>query len=413
MPLTFTQEVDTAKVEKVVRLEAQLDSMMQMFRSLDNELQYMKKSMSAGKSDVDELMKILGDEEIEKVPEEQRSKSKRIDALLDAITQRPGQLRFNGGATATIQGQPSGDNKFSSGVGSFDILATTSFGNNSLLFFNLEAIGGNGPNEMVSTFAGLNDDAGSTQSEDGLDRIYVLEAWAEFSLFDESLTITAGKIDLTNYFDNNAYANDETSQFISGAFVNSAAFAVPDNSPGLRLRTTLFNRFFIQAGVASSNNSGWKIFDSLYTIGSVGFRLLQDTDWEANIRFYTYQHPSANYSAGYGVSFDETIFGKYSFFGRYGWNSNGVKNVSGISNSWSLGGGFKQNIAVSQFNIGVAYGEIKPSEQLLKKEQIAEIYAKHQMNKWVYISPHIQMVWNPAGISGRHIIYGFRTNFIF
>jgi len=171
-----------------------------------------------------------------------------VDALLKAITQRPGQLRFNGGATTILQHGIQNNNRHSTGVGSFDFYAHTAFGPNALLFFDLEAIGGNGPDDFFPNFAGLNGDAGSTQAQDGADRLTVLEAWTEFTLLNKIFTITAGKIDLTNYFDNNASANDETMQFISGAFVNNAAFAVPANAPGLRLRTTLLNRIHFQLG---------------------------------------------------------------------------------------------------------------------------------------------------------------------
>jgi hypothetical protein len=46
---------------------------------------------------------------------------------------------------------------------------------------------------------------------------------------------TPGKGDLTNYFDTNAVANDETSQFLSSGLVNSVAVTFPeDNGAGGR-----------------------------------------------------------------------------------------------------------------------------------------------------------------------------------
>ncbi len=57
--------------------------------------------------------------------DDQRSKRKRVDALLRAMTQRPGQLRFNGGASTVIQWKPSSKNDFVTGSGSFDLFAHT------------------------------------------------------------------------------------------------------------------------------------------------------------------------------------------------------------------------------------------------------------------------------------------------
>ena len=145
---------------------------------------------------------------------------------------------------------------------------------NTILFIDLEAIGGNGPDEYAETITSLNGDAGSTQSEDGFDRIVVNEAWTEFLFLEKIFTVTAGKIDLTNYFDNNAIANDENSQFITGALINNTAFSVPSNSPGIRIRTTLLKRFYIQFAVSKAENTGSNIFSNIYKIGGIGFKLI-------------------------------------------------------------------------------------------------------------------------------------------
>lgn len=71
-----------------------------------------------------------------------------------------------------------------------------------LLFIDIEAIGGNGPSYFTESFSDPNGDSGSQQGMDGIDRLNVLEAWAEFNALQGSINITAGKIDLTNYFDN-------------------------------------------------------------------------------------------------------------------------------------------------------------------------------------------------------------------
>ena len=407
------QEVDTTKIENIKDIQTVIDSLSKTILKLDNELQQIKKEMVTGSNKSEDILDLLTMDENESMPEDQRSKKKRVDDLLRAIQQRPGQLRFNGGATTTLQGNISQSKTITTGVGSFDIYAFTSFGAGTLLFFDLEAIGGNGPDEFFPTFANLNGDAGSTQDNDGLDRITVLEAWGEFTLLDEMFTITAGKIDLTNYFDNNATANDETLQFLSGAFVNNAAFAVAGNSPGVRVRTTIFKAFYFQFGFSSVHNSGSKLFSEIFKIGSVGYRFFPESDWEANLRVYGFQHPSAKNSAGFGISFDETVFGKYKLFARYGKNSTALSDWFGISSAWSAGLSFIENIDNQGINIGLAYGETMPYNNLLKSEKLLEIYARYQFNKWVYVSPHLQSVWNSQGTTDNHIILGVRTHFNF
>lgn len=410
----WSQQIDTTTIRRVQGLEEQIDSLRQVIRDLDTELRRVKESMVEGPLDMDEILTLLSDDEDgEVVPEDQRSRRKQVDELLKAITQRPGQLRFNGGATASLQGKTGGGNHNTSGVGSFDIFATSSFGPHTLLFIDLEAIGGNGLDEIFPTFSGLNDDAGSTQDEDGFDRISVLEAWAEFAILGGMFTMTAGKIDLTNYFDNNASANDETTQFLSGAFVNSAAFVVPDNSPGIRIRTTVLNRFYFQFGVASVDNSGTNLLEELYRIGSMGFKVFPDTEWEGNMRLYGYQHPMVEGAVGYGLSFDQVIFGSYNIFGRYGKNETGLADGFGISSAWSAGTNFIKQLAGYEAVLGIAYGEIDPRSRDLRSERLLEIYLRRQLNSWVHASPHLQPVWNTAGTSEQLAILGFRTHFNF
>jgi hypothetical protein len=169
------QEIDTVAVMKLVRMEKTIDSLLYRMREIDNELQRVKANL-AEENHLEKLLAAFNEEEVEFAPEDQRSRRKRVDALLKAITERPGQLRFNGGATAIVQGNPDRNSRFATGVGSFDIFAHTSFGSHTLLFFDFEAIGGNGPNEHIVTFTSLNGDAGSTQNPQGLDQLTVLEA---------------------------------------------------------------------------------------------------------------------------------------------------------------------------------------------------------------------------------------------
>lgn len=409
----YSQQVDTTKAINILELKTKVDSLSKVIIRLDNEIRQLKENAVTDESKPKDIIELLTTEETETMPEDQRSKKKRVDDLLRAIEQRPGVLRFNGGATASFQSGLKKNYNNTNSVGSFDIYALTSFGKGTLLFFDIEAIGGNGVDEYISTFSGLNGDAGSLQDEDGTDRLHMLEAWGEFTILDELFTITAGKIDLTNYFDNNAIANDETLQFLANAFVNSNALAVPANSPGIRFRTSILNRFYIQFGLASVDNSGSDLFNDLFKIAGIGFRVLPDTDWEANFRLYGYQHPNAHDEIGYGISFDETIFGEYKIFARYGKNSDELSKWYGITSSWSTGLSFVKNIQDWGVNIGLAYGETEAENSLLHNEKLAEIYARYQFNKWVYLSPHLQLVWNANGTTENYSVLGIRTHFNF
>lgn len=407
------QETDTTYAKQIMHLEQQVDSLRRTLRLIDGEMQEMKQSMIEGESDVDEILAIFGEEDLESASFETRSRYKRVDDLLKAIQQRPGQLVFNGNVTAISQFSVNNNANETYGTGSIDLFATTSFGKGTLLFIDLEAIGGDGPDFLYPTFSGLNGDAGSTQSPDGIDRLHVLEAWGEFTLFKEIFTITVGKIDLTNYFDNNASANDETMQFISGSFINNSSFAVPSNSPGFRLRTTILNRYHLQFGISSQDNAGVRLFNDLYKIASLGFTFAPGSGFESNIRIYAYQVPVAGNDHGFGVSLDKVFFNKFNVFGRYGLNHDAVADYWGIKSSWSAGLRFVESINKQPLAIGVAYGENSAAINNLEKEKITELYIRRQLNKWVHISPHFQYIWNRKGTNEDLAVFGIRTHFNF
>jgi len=395
------------------RLEVKLDSLQNVINLMNDDLQQLNQNIIEGQTNINELMAIFDEDAVESVSFDSRSKRKRVDALLKAITQQPGQLRFNGSTTSILQGAKDGDDWRYYATGSFDIFAHTSFGKGSLFFIDMEAIGGDGPDQHFNTLSGINGDAGNTQSSDSIDRLTVLEAWGEFTMLNESVTITAGKIDLTNYFDNNASANDETIQFLSCAFINSSAFAVPSNSPGVRFRTTLINRYHIQFAMASHDNAGADIFNDFYKIASLGWTFAPGSDFESNIRMYGYQHPQANNAYGWGVSFNKVLFGSYNIFGRYGQNESDISELWGIKSAWSAGTRFVETIARQTLAIGIAYGENTPDQTELKNERLLEIYVRRQINRWVHLSPIFQYYWNIHGTGQEVALVGVRTHFNF
>ncbi len=407
------QDIDSTGVENIRELEAKIDSLGKTVRLLERALQSSRNGTGGEEEPLDELLAVLNEEEVERADLERRSKRNRVEELLEAITKRPGRLSFNGGSTTILQRGAIGGCSHTYGAGSFDIYAHTAFGPNSLIFLDLEAVGGNGPDDCFPTFTSLNDDAGSTQDDDGIDRVTVLEAWTEFTMLDKHCTITAGKIDLTNYFDNNASANDETTQFITSAFVNSAAFSVPDNSPGARFRTTLADRFHFQFAFSSADNSGEDLLKNIYKIGSIGFTVLPDSEFESNLRVYGYQHPMAEDGFGWGLSFDNVSFGAFNIFARYGRNENEVAEYWGVESAWSAGTRWVKNLAGNTTVLALAVGENLPCSDTPKDEKVMEIYARRRINKWVSLSPHIQMIWNAGGTSEKYTIFGVRTHFNF
>ncbi len=356
-----------------------------------------------------QLFNLFEEHEGDNIPEAQRSKRKQVDALLKAIMEQPGQLRFSGVATASVQTGLNHSTPYY-GVGSFDIFAFTSFGKHALLFFDLEAIGGNGPDAQIQNVSVLNADAGRTTSVDGIDRITILEAWTQFKALKDIFTVTVGKIDLTNYYDNNLHANDETSQFLTGVFVNNPVLPLYFNSPGINFRTAFLSRFYIQYGRAMADNNEIDLIKNHTQFLETGFRLFPETGWQANFRVMGFEHPFARSSYGFGISFDQLFANTFTIFGRYGQNENELSAFHGIHKAWSTGIGFKQPLFKREFNVGMGYAETFENEKI-KPERAGEAYNSHQLNKWVFFSIHLQWLKRQEVEPDEHFFGGLRLNF--
>ncbi len=408
----FAQETDSSQVAKYKHLQAKLDSMSQEIYKLRTEISAFNVTTSDSFMLMDGLLNDVGPDSTEKIGD-QRSRRKRLDALLEEYMKRPGVINFNGDVTGILQGSFSDQEDISTATGSFDLFVATRLGRETLVFVDLEAIGGNGPNENITSLVPLNGDAGSTQTPDGLDRMHVLEAWVEFSALGDLANFTAGKIDLTNYFDNNAAANDETAQFISSAFVNSAAFPAPFNTPGIKLRAEFPIGIFFQLAAVSSDNSGNRIFERLFKIASSGFRIDFGKSLVSTFRFYGYIHGDADNSKGYGISVDLPIGSKVEAFGRWNKNEHVLADYAGIESAWSGGLQFNSRLLNRPLLIGAAFGETRSADTRLRKERIVEVFFRQHVNQWVHLSPHFQLLENAAGSSERTVLLGFRSQFDF
>jgi hypothetical protein len=355
---------------------------------------------------VNQFLGLFQENDLDQIPEIKRSRRQQVDALLKSILEEPGKLQFSGVATASLQA-PFEDETIWKGVGSFDIFAFVSFGPSALLFFDLEAGGGGGPDLLIPNVSVLNADAGGGDGKG--ENLTVLEAWTEFKMLKDIFTVTFGKLDLTNYFDNNLHANDETSQFISGVFVNNPVLPVGVNSPGIRFRTTFVKRFYVQYGHFMANPQEENLMKNHLKLLETGIKLLPESGWEANLRVFAHEQPLAGDSRGFGISFDQLIANHFTIFGRYGANSNELAEWLGIKNAWSGGIGFRQFVLNRELKVGLAYAETETTAYE-HPEQLAEFYFSTQLNQWVFISPHLQWLKTTQAGEDEHFLAGLRIN---
>ena len=80
------------------------------------------------------------------------------------------------------------------------------------------ALSGSPPDAEIPSLTLLN---GYTARLVTQNELNLREVWLRTELFGQRLALTTGRLDLTNYFDANAFSNDESTQFLSDALVNN------------------------------------------------------------------------------------------------------------------------------------------------------------------------------------------------
>lgn len=241
----------------------------------------------------------------------------------------------------------------------------------------------------------------------------MLEAWIDIKLLDDWLQLTAGKIDLTNYFDANSAANDETMPFISGSFINSSAFPVPLNSPGLRTLVNFKNVLRFQFGLVSTDNSGDNLFDQLFKI--IGTELNTDfgKGFYGNIHFYAYIDGTVKDATGYGFSLSGMIADHFKLFGRWNENNLNYAEIHPVRRAISFRSEFEWTLFEKIFLLDMAYGINEPFDSSFNNEGIFEAYLRFQLNEWIYFSPHFQILNNAFGQADNYFLTAFRTQINF
>ena len=128
-------------------------------------------------------------------------------------------------------------------LASADLFFTAGIAQNTLFFADIVGLSGSPPDAEIPTLTLLN---GYTARLVGQNELNLREAWLRTELFGQRLALTAGRLDLTNYFDANAFANDESTQFISDALVNNQMLGLAVNGTGVAAEFDAKNGFRAQ-----------------------------------------------------------------------------------------------------------------------------------------------------------------------
>ncbi len=366
----------------------------------------IKQEMAELKRRIFELEERLG---------EQEEASKALGSIKEAFE----GLKIGAGATFIVQGTHNANaispkEDVADASYSIDLEIEKEFkGIDGKAFMHLEAGGGAGVEDELTVFSNVNRDADNEQN------VRLTEVYYEQNLFDKKLSLTFGKLDSTVYLDANAFANDETAQFLGRIYRNSSVIEFPDNSFGLRLGLAPIELFDIELAMFDADTDWEDAFDSIFLGGQINFkpnlferegnyRILAWLNDRDHIKWLdTTKDTEENY--GFGLGFDQGITDNLGVFARYGWQNPKVY-LSGSSfsleQSYSLGLQLKGSLWVREDDIlGFAFGGVIPSDDYkkadptrnAKKEGHFECYYSYKVNDHLTLSPDLQVIWDPYG----------------
>jgi hypothetical protein len=271
------------------------------------------------------------------------------------------------------------------------------------MFFLLGFAAGNGlngvtPFVLAPWAAGLEDDV---KDINGRNRDYLLQAWYKHT-FDFSkehtLGLVGGIIDSTDYLDDNAYANDEYTQFLNEALVNGPNAFLPSWDIGGAAEWDLgpfgVRGVYMNVGENDDGNNynfyGLQLNYTLETgLGEGHYRVLVDTTSKA---FLDPEGTSEEQRGSLILSFDQAIGDIFGAWIRFGWQTDdalvnykevysGGVNISG--NLWGR----------EQDNIGIGYAYLDGAEQTeksLKNSQVVEAYVNFGLNDYLALTFDLQ-----------------------
>jgi porin len=282
-------------------------------------------------------------------------------------------------------------------------------------FANGNGLNGKSPFALAPWAADLHDDV---KDINGSSRDYLLTAWYQHTFAlrqDSTLDAAIGIIDATDYLDENAYANDEYTQFMNEALVNGSNAFLPsyDTGGALVWNTGPWSLRGVVMNVNENDDGNDFTFYGTqlgYTLqselGEGNYRVLVDRTSED---FLDGNGESRHKRASILFSFDQQLGNVVGAFLRFGWQDDdaAVKYDAIWSGGIDISGGPWNR---AEDNIGLGYAYLNGGNLAIRQSQVAEAYYRFVINDYLALSADIQYMKddlrnqeNPAGF-----IYGLR-----
>jgi len=307
----------------------------------------------------------------ERVYRRQTINEKISEAMEDAANKN---VRLGVDAAIIIQNvqHTRGNNKAADGsfyqLASTDLYFTAGLAQYTMFFADIVGLSGTPPDNEIDGLTLANGYAARLVQQNDLS---LREAWLMTELWDQKLSLVVGRLDLTNYFDANAAANDETSQFLSDALVNNPALGLSENGAGMAVVYDPKKSFNFRMGYQQSTSTASNLSDALFLLLEAGYQLNPFRMGEGNYRAWYREDNTENDARAYGISIDQKLTAGITLFARYG----SAESVSSGNRDkyYSTGLQFTSGLGFNPedtFGIGYAYA----NPVTVEKEKLLEAY---------------------------------------
>lgn len=279
---------------------------------------------------------------------------------------------------------------------------------------------GNGLNDkspfvLAPWAADLEDDV---RDINGRNRDYLLTAWYKHTFRlgeNHTLGLTGGVIDATDYLDENAFSNDEYTQFMNEALVNAPNAFLPSYDLGAAMEWKIGD-FALKGAVmrVGSNEDG-----NPYNFYGLQFGYTLNTRLgEGNYRVL-FDHTSADFLDPTGtrkkshgcvlLSFDQELVEIFGAWLRFGWGRKelAIPCTRIYSGGFNIGGRLWGR---PQDNVGIGYARLSDGNMDIQDIQVAEIYGRFALTDYLALTLDLQWM-KENHIEGEDIkglIYGLR-----
>ncbi len=323
--------------------------------------------------------------------------SEKIEEALSSAADQAVAVGVDATTVMQAAGRTRGDD-LPSGAGTYalasaDLFFTAKLAQYTSFFADVVALSGAPPDRQIPSLTLIN---GYTARLVNQNELNLREVWLRTEFFGQRLAVTAGRLDLTNYFDRNAGANDETTQFLSDALVNNQMLGLAVNGTGAIAEFDPKNAFSFRIGVQQSNPDANSLSDSIYALAEVGYTMTPFSLPEGHYRlWYRANNGDVDSTRAVGVSIDQKLTDKVMLFGRYGTQELTDDRDDYVSGGISFGSGLAFN-PLDTWGIGYAQMNLASGE----REKLTEGYYNFQLTQRLRLSFSLQHVLDSPGSEG-------------